>query len=111
MKTDDKNQEKISKDLEKTSKQVDGVSEYRDILSRVIHEGEAIFKIKTEQSVLVPSLQDLKLVSVISTLHCISIISGKSRKIQFSNCLVLYISRFYTGSVGKSALLRNKPQY
>jgi hypothetical protein len=36
MKTDDKNQEKISKDLEKTSKQVDGVSEYRDILSRVI---------------------------------------------------------------------------
>jgi hypothetical protein len=38
MKTEDQ-EKKISKDLEKTSKQVDGVSEYRDILSRVIHEG------------------------------------------------------------------------
>lgn len=46
MKTETKDQEKYQKDLEKTSKQIDGVSEYRDILSRVIHEGEAIFKIK-----------------------------------------------------------------
>lgn len=48
MKTDTKNQEKFQKDLEKTSKQIDGVSEYRDILSRVIHEGEEIFKIKNK---------------------------------------------------------------
>jgi hypothetical protein len=76
--TDDKNQEKISKDLEKTSKQVDGVSEYRDILSRVIHEGEAIFKIKNRA--IVPSLLDLKLVSVIFYFALLSIISGKSRR-------------------------------
>jgi formate/nitrite transporter FocA (FNT family) len=48
MKTDTKNQEKFQKDLEKTSKQIDGVSEYRDILSRVIHEGEEIFQIKNK---------------------------------------------------------------
>lgn len=48
MKTDTKDQEKYQKDLEKTSKQIDGVSEYRDILSRVIQEGEAIFKIKNK---------------------------------------------------------------
>jgi hypothetical protein len=59
MKTDDKESRKNTKDLEKTSKQIDGVSEYRDILSRVYMRGE-YFKIKTKQSVLVPSLLDLK---------------------------------------------------
>jgi formate/nitrite transporter FocA (FNT family) len=48
MKTDTKDQEKYQKELEKTSKQIDGVSEYRDILSRVIHEGEEVFKIKNK---------------------------------------------------------------
>jgi formate/nitrite transporter FocA (FNT family) len=44
----EKEQEKYQKDLEKTSKQVEGVNEYRDIISRVIHEGEAIFKVKNK---------------------------------------------------------------
>jgi formate/nitrite transporter FocA (FNT family) len=44
----DKNQEKFQQDLEQKSKEIDGVSEYRDILSRVIHEGEEIFKIKNK---------------------------------------------------------------
>ena len=44
----DKEQENFQKDLEKTSKEVEGGEEYRDILSRVIHEGDAIFKIKNK---------------------------------------------------------------
>lgn len=45
MKSKDKDQEKHQEELEKTSEEIDSVDEYRDILSRVIREGEEIFKI------------------------------------------------------------------
>ncbi|NRT16584.1 formate/nitrite transporter FocA (FNT family) [Flavobacterium sp. 28A] len=48
MKTEEKEQEKYQEELEQTSKEVDGVNEYREILSRVIHEGEEIFQIKNK---------------------------------------------------------------
>ncbi|MGO4820891.1 MULTISPECIES: formate/nitrite transporter family protein [unclassified Flavobacterium] len=48
MKPEDKEQETYQEELEKTSNEVDGVNEYRDILSRVIHEGEQVFKIKNK---------------------------------------------------------------
>ncbi|SHG05173.1 Formate/nitrite transporter FocA, FNT family [Flavobacterium segetis] len=48
MEPENKSQEKHQQELEETSKEIDGVSEYRDILSRVIHEGEEIFKIKSQ---------------------------------------------------------------
>ncbi|NRT11201.1 formate/nitrite transporter family protein [Flavobacterium sp. 14A] len=48
MKAEEKEQEKYQEELEETSKEVDGVNEYRDIISRVIHEGEEIFKIKNK---------------------------------------------------------------
>jgi formate/nitrite transporter FocA (FNT family) len=48
MKSKDKDQEKHQEELEKTSKEINSVDEYRNILSRVIHEGEEIFKINNK---------------------------------------------------------------
>lgn len=48
MEPENKSQEKHQQELEQTSKEIDGVSEYRDIISRVIHEGEEIFKVKNK---------------------------------------------------------------
>ncbi|WP_016991294.1 formate/nitrite transporter family protein [Flavobacterium sp. ACAM 123] len=45
MKSKDKDQEKHQEELEKTSEEIESGDEYIDILSRVIHEGEEIFKI------------------------------------------------------------------
>lgn len=46
MKEEDKNQKKYQKELEEKSNQIDDSKKYTEILSRVIHEGEEIFKIK-----------------------------------------------------------------
>lgn len=86
MKTETKDQEKYQKDLEKTSKQIDGVSEYRDILSRVIHEGEAIFKIKNK------------------ALGLSAIIAGL--EIGFSYFLLCSIHYLLTGKVGENTIFK-----
>lgn len=52
MKSKEKNQEKYQEELEKKSKKIDGVAEYSDILSRVIAEGEEVFKIKSKAMTL-----------------------------------------------------------
>jgi formate/nitrite transporter FocA (FNT family) len=46
MSAENKDQKEHQKELEKQSDQVRGSNEYNDILKRVIHEGEGIFKIK-----------------------------------------------------------------
>jgi formate/nitrite transporter FocA (FNT family) len=48
MKSKGKDQEKHQKELEKTSEKIDSVDEHRDIISRVIREGEEIFKINNK---------------------------------------------------------------
>lgn len=48
MNAENKNQKKHQKELEKQSDQVQGSNEYNDILKRVIHEGEGLFKIKSK---------------------------------------------------------------
>ena len=48
MKSEEKHQENYQKDLEKKSAEVKGTQKYSDILSRVIHEGEEIFKIRNK---------------------------------------------------------------
>jgi len=48
MKSKDKDQEKHQEKLEKTSEEIGSVDENRDILSRVMHEGEEIFKINNK---------------------------------------------------------------
>lgn len=52
MEADKQVQEEFQKDLEQKSTQIDGVAEYKDILSRVIGEGEAIFKINNKAMTL-----------------------------------------------------------
>jgi formate/nitrite transporter FocA (FNT family) len=52
MKSEDKDQKKHQKELEKTSEKIDSVDEHRDILSRVIREGEEIFKINNRAIML-----------------------------------------------------------
>lgn len=86
MTTERKDQEKFQKDLEKTSKQINGVSEYRDILSRVIHEGEAIFKIKNE------------------ALGLSAIIAGL--EIGFSYFLLCSLHYLLTGKVGENTIFK-----
>ncbi|NHE56663.1 formate/nitrite transporter family protein [Cyclobacterium plantarum] len=46
MKAENKEQKEHQQDLEKKSNEVEGSKKYTEILSRVIHEGEEIFKIK-----------------------------------------------------------------
>ncbi|WP_026451302.1 formate/nitrite transporter family protein [Aequorivita capsosiphonis] len=48
MEEEEKDQEDYQKDLEKKSNEVKGVQKYSDILSRVIHEGEELFKINNK---------------------------------------------------------------
>lgn len=48
MKDEEKDQEDYQKDLEKKSDEVKGAQKYSDILSRVIHEGEELFKINNK---------------------------------------------------------------
>ncbi|MFT6731299.1 MAG: formate/nitrite transporter FocA (FNT family) [Glaciecola sp.] len=48
MKSKGKDQEKHQKELEKTSEKIDSVDEHREIISRVIREGEEIFKINNK---------------------------------------------------------------
>lgn len=52
MESDNKAQEGYQKELEKKSNEIDGSEKYSDILSRVIHEGEEIFKKKNITLVL-----------------------------------------------------------
>lgn len=61
MKDEDKDQEKHQKDLEKKSDEVAGTKEYTDILSRVIHEGEEIFKIKKKAIFLSAGIAGLEI--------------------------------------------------
>ena len=86
MTTERKDQEKFQKYLEKTSKQINGVSEYRDILSRVIHEGEAIFKIKNK------------------ALGLSAIIAGL--EIGFSYFLLCSLHYLLTGKVGENTIFK-----
>ena len=106
MKTDTKDQEKYQKDLEKTSKQIDGVSEYRDILSRVIHEGEAIFKIKNQAlglSAIIAGLEIGFSYFLLCSLHYL--LSGKlGENTIFKLFSLVYPVGFILVVVGKSAL-------
>jgi formate/nitrite transporter FocA (FNT family) len=72
MKDENKDQERYQKDLEKESEKIDDVDEYRDILSRVIHEGEEIFKIKNKAIILSATVAGMEIgisYLLISTLY------------------------------------------
>ncbi|WP_047415021.1 formate/nitrite transporter family protein [Cellulophaga sp. Hel_I_12] len=106
MKTESKDQEKHQKDLEKTSNEVDSGTKYRDILSRVIHEGEEIFKIKNKAislSALIAGLEIGISYLLISTLYYL--LSGKIQEDSiFKLFSVVYPVGFILVVLGKSAL-------
>jgi formate/nitrite transporter FocA (FNT family) len=106
MKTESKDQEKHQKDLEKTSNEIDSGTKYRDILSRVIHEGEEIFKIKNKAislSALIAGLEIGISYLLISTLYYL--LSGKIEEDSiFKLFSVVYPVGFILVVLGKSAL-------
>lgn len=61
MKEENKDQEKHQKDLEKKSEEVKEPNKYKEILSRVIHEGEEIFKIKKRAMFLSAGIAGLEI--------------------------------------------------
>lgn len=86
MENEQNDQEEFQKDLEKNSNEIDGVEEYRDILSRVIHEGEEIFKIKN---------QAITLSAVIAGLE-----------IGFSYLLICTIYYLFAGKISEDILVK-----
>lgn len=102
----DKEQENFQKDLEKTSKEVEGGEEYRDILSRVIHEGDAIFKIKNKALTLSAVIAGLE-IGFSYLLICIlyTLLAGKvSDNTIFKLFAFVYPLGFIFVILGKSAL-------
>jgi len=86
MKEEEKDQEDYQKDLEKKSSGVKGSQKYSDILSRVIHEGEELFKINNKAMFLS------------------AIIAGL--EIGFSYLLVCTVYYFLGGSLDEQVVLK-----
>lgn len=106
MKSEDYVQEKHQKDLEKSSKKIDGKNEYRDILSRVINEGEEIFNIKSKAISLSAVIAGLE-IGFSYFLVCILyyLLQGKlDNVIIFKLFSVVYPVGFILVILGKSAL-------
>ena len=105
-KSENKDQEKFQKDLEKKSNEIDGVEGYSDILSRVIHEGEEIFKIKNEAITLSAIIAGLEIgfsYFLICTLY--NLLDGKmSEETIFKLFGIVYPLGFVLVILGKSAL-------
>jgi formate/nitrite transporter FocA (FNT family) len=106
MKSEEKEQEKYQQDLEKTSEQVDGVNEYRDIISRVIHEGEAIFKVKNKAITLSAIIAGLEIGFSYFLICCLYyLLDGKlSENTIFKLFGLVYPVGFILVVLGKSAL-------
>ena len=105
-KSENKDQEKFQKDLEKKSNEIDGVEGYKDILSRVIHEGEEIFKIKNKAITLSALIAGLEIgfsYFLICTLYYL--LDGKiSEETIFKLFGIVYPLGFIFVILGKSAL-------
>jgi formate/nitrite transporter FocA (FNT family) len=83
---DEKDQEHYQEDLEQESKNVESENEYRTILSRIIHEGEDIFKINNK---------GLTLSAIIAGLE-----------IGFSYFLVCTIHHLLEDKIGENAIFK-----
>jgi formate/nitrite transporter FocA (FNT family) len=106
MKDENKDQERYQKDLEKESKEIDDVNEYRDILSRVIHEGEEIFKIKNKAIILSATVAGMEIgisYLLISTLYY-SLAGTMEESAIYQLFGLVYPVGFILVILGKSAL-------
>jgi formate/nitrite transporter FocA (FNT family) len=106
MESENKDQEKHQKDLEETSNQINGANKYRDILSRVINEGEEIFKIKNKTITLSAIIAGLEIgfsYFLVCTLYYL--LSGKiAENAIFKLFSIVYPVGFILVILGKSAL-------
>jgi len=106
MGTEEKDQEKHQKDLEKKSEEIGGDNKYRDILSNVIHEGEEIFKIKKRAMTLSAVIAGLEIgfsYFLVCTLYYL--LSGKVEETTIYKLFSLvYPVGFVLVILGKSAL-------
>jgi formate/nitrite transporter FocA (FNT family) len=106
MKTEDKEQEGYQKQLEKESNQIESGNEYRDILSRIIHEGEEIFKVKNTAIILSSLIAGMEIgVSylLICTLYY-SLLGTMEESTIFKLFGLVYPVGFILVILGKSAL-------
>lgn len=106
LKPEHKEQENFQKELEEKSNEVDGVHEYDDILSSVIHEGEEIFKIKNKALTLSAIIAGLE-IGFSYLLICIlyNLLEGKlSDSTIFKLFALVYPLGFIFVILGKSAL-------
>lgn len=110
MKSKDKEQEKHQEELEKTSEEIDSVDEHRDILSRVIREGEEIFKINNRAITLSAIIAGLEIgFSYFLICSLYYLLSGTmAENTIFKLFSLVYPIGFVLVVLGKSALLRSK---
>ena len=106
MKTEEKEQEHYQADLEQQSEQVASVAEYSEILSRVIHEGEAIFKIKGKALTLSAIIAGLEIGFSYFLVCCLyNLLSGKVEDNTIYKLFsIVYPIGFILVILGKSAL-------
>ena len=101
-----KDQEHYQEDLEQESKEVESKNEYRTILSRVIHEGEEIFKINNKAMTLSAIIAGLEIgfsYFLLCTLH--HLLEGKiGENAIFKLFSIVYPVGFILVILGKSAL-------
>lgn len=105
-KAEERDQEHYQEDLEQESKEVESNNEYRTILSRVIHEGEEIFKINNRAISLSAIIAGLEIgfsYFLICTLH--HLLEGKiGENAIFKLFSIVYPVGFILVILGKSAL-------
>lgn len=103
---EDKEQEVYQKELEKQSNQIGSGNKYSEIMSRVIHEGEEIFKLKNRAVVLSSVIAGLEIgVSYFLVCTLYYLLIGKvAEDSVFKLFSVVYPVGFVLVIVGKSAL-------
>ncbi len=106
MKSKDKNQEKHQEELEKTSEKIASVDEHRDIVSRVIREGEEIFKINNKAITLSAIIAGLEIgISYFLICSLYYLLSGTMAENSiFKLFSLVYPIGFILVVLGKSAL-------
>ncbi|MDN6289953.1 MAG: formate/nitrite transporter family protein [Tetragenococcus koreensis] len=101
-----KDQKRHQKELEKESNKVKGVNQYSDILKRVIHEGEAIYKIKSKSIFLSAIIAGLEIgFSYLLVCMLYYLLGGKLNEEVITKLFgVVYPVGFVLVILGKSAL-------
>ncbi|MFB0906698.1 MAG: formate/nitrite transporter family protein, partial [Spirosomataceae bacterium] len=101
-----KEQEIYQKELEKQSNDIDSENKYSEIMSRVIHEGEEIFKLKNKAVILSAIIAGLEIgISYFLVCTLYYLLSGKiAEDSAFKMFSIVYPVGFVLVIVGKSAL-------